>query len=465
MVFKVKFQKAVAGLLLLLFVCGIFGANMKGASGEFSASQKNIFVPRDYATIQEAINAAEENSVIYVSASVYNEHIVINKSISLIGENWETTIINGSIPEKNVVLIKANNVYVSGFTTQHGDTGIFGDSVSNCTIKGNCMKDSYNGIFLNNSRNCHVQENTVINNTWRGIFLSFSQDSIVTENVVLNNGWYGINFNASRNCIASRNIVGNHKHWDGLGLQKATNCVLSLNNVYNNFRGVWVDASDNCLIYNNNIFLNNTYRARVTPDSHNIVWDIGYPGGGNFWGDYVGLDRYSGVYQNESGSDAIGDAAYENEAHDRYPLIKPINFFDLGFWNNQAYFATTISNSTISNFTFSPEDKIVSFNVTGKENTKGFCRVGIPRDVLWASKVEDWRVLLDYVEDITVNCRIYQDEDFTYIYIPYNHTMHIIQVKGTDAIPEFSNHYLFVLLLLLTVAATVLKKRRSCTLS
>jgi len=53
------------------------------------------------------------------------------------------------------------------------------------------------------------------------------------------------------------------------------------------------------------------------------VWDDGYPSGGNYWSDYDGLDLYSGLYQNETGSDGIGDNPYiiaENN-QDRYSLM------------------------------------------------------------------------------------------------------------------------------------------------
>ncbi|MEM3011187.1 MAG: right-handed parallel beta-helix repeat-containing protein [Candidatus Bathyarchaeia archaeon] len=461
-----KFQKAVVGLLLLIFVCSAFKANMKSASGEFSVSQKDIFVPRDYPTIQEAINAAQENSGIWVSASVYNEHIVINKSISLIGENRETTIINGSNPGKNVVLVEANNVYISGFTIQHGDSGIFLNSVGNCVIRGNNVKNNTNGIFVNSSWNCYVEKNNVVNNTQRGIFFSYSENfAILQNNVTVNfkSYGYGINLNVSKNCVISRNVVKNY-YWDGLGLETSLNCEVTLNTVENiGFRGIWLDKSNNSVIYHNN-FINNHLQA-VVLNSYGISWDAGYPGGGNYWSDYVGVDAKSGPAQDQIGSDAIGDKAYTKDAYDRYPLIKPISFFNLGVWNNQEYFATTVSNSTINSFNFSPEEKMISFTVEGAENTKGFCRVGIPRDVLWVNAVEDWRVLLDYVEDITVNCRVYENEEFTYIYIPYNHTTHIIQVKGTGAIPEFSMRYFLALLMPLTAITMVLKKKRNSRFS
>ena len=49
----------------------------------------------------------------------------------------------------------------------------------------------------------------------------------------------------------------------------------------------------------------------------------GYPAGGNYWSDYNGTDVFSGRYQNETGSDGIGDAQYTVDGNnaDKYPLI------------------------------------------------------------------------------------------------------------------------------------------------
>jgi len=46
-----------------------------------------IIVPDDYPTIQEAINAANLGETIYVRAGIYYEHIVVYKTVRLIGEH------------------------------------------------------------------------------------------------------------------------------------------------------------------------------------------------------------------------------------------------------------------------------------------------------------------------------------------------------------------------------------------
>jgi hypothetical protein len=66
----------------------------------------------------------------------------------------------------------------------------------------------------------------------------------------------------------------------------------------------------------------NVVLQAANPESKNI-WDDSYPSGGNYWSDYNGPDQYGGPYQNESGSDGIGDIPYiiDGANEDRYPLM------------------------------------------------------------------------------------------------------------------------------------------------
>ena len=55
-----------------------------------------LLVPEEYPTIQSAIDSSSDGNTVLVSAGTYYENINFNgKNISVIGEDRETTIIDG----------------------------------------------------------------------------------------------------------------------------------------------------------------------------------------------------------------------------------------------------------------------------------------------------------------------------------------------------------------------------------
>jgi len=78
--------------------------------------------PDNYTTIRNAYNDANEGDTIFVfdDSSPYFEHISVGKHINLIGENSQTTIIDGE-KEDSVITVKYNakDSIISGFTIQN----------------------------------------------------------------------------------------------------------------------------------------------------------------------------------------------------------------------------------------------------------------------------------------------------------------------------------------------------------
>jgi len=218
----------------------------------------------------------------------------------------------------------------------------------------------------------------------------------------------------------------------GLYLYGSTNNTISENEVTNTYIGIALESSPNNKIYHNNL-INNTEHAHIELSGYANVWDDGYPSGGNYWSNYAGIDVCNGPNQDLSGSDGIGDTPYTIDANntDHYPLNGPINLFNAGTWNEATYYVDIISNSTVSDFYFSPnEGAFLRFNVTGMVGTIGFCRVTIPKEILW---VEDgWIVLVD---GEPVGYTLIGDANYTYPFFTYSHSTHEVRIIGTHVIP------------------------------
>jgi parallel beta-helix repeat protein len=90
-----------------------------------------ITVPDDYATIQGAIDAASDGDTINVRTGIYYEHLIVNKTLTLVGENRDNTIIDGSY-YGTVVEVTADDVSISRLKIQHGEVG--SDITGNRTV-------------------------------------------------------------------------------------------------------------------------------------------------------------------------------------------------------------------------------------------------------------------------------------------------------------------------------------------
>lgn len=133
---------------------------------------------------------------------------------------------------------------------------------------------------------------------------------------------------SSNNRIVGNDIVDNI---DGIRLNDSTNNMVYGNGVVNNIIGLFLDSSK--LAYENNAFYHNNFaenrvQIQIGTNSSRNMWDNGYSSGGNYWSDFSGMDLYNGQFQNETGSDRIGDTPYfiNAENYDKYPLIYPYGF-------------------------------------------------------------------------------------------------------------------------------------------
>jgi len=124
-----------------------------------------LFGINAFDTIMKGINSVSKNGEVFVYNGIYNEHVIINKTLDLIGENNQTTIIDGG-GTGDVVTIFQDNVIVQGFTTQAGTNGYCGIYIT-----------SYYNEILNNI----IQWNT------NGVNIERSQYNIINNNIFLNN--------------------------------------------------------------------------------------------------------------------------------------------------------------------------------------------------------------------------------------------------------------------------------------
>jgi parallel beta-helix repeat protein len=353
------------------------------------ASPDTIRVPQDYPTIQEAINQANPGDTIQVSSGTYYENIFINKTLTLIGEDKNNTILIGS----GCTVIQANltTVNISGFTIQNGT----------------------NGITLEKCNSSTIQENILVRNSI-GIWLHYSNSNTVSDNM-LSDYYCGIQLcgHSSKNTII-------------------------LNTIKDNAYGLGITGEDNFIIHNN--FINNQNQTNVI-ESHYNVWNNTYEG--NYWSNYNGTD---------ADQDGIGDTPYpiDENNQDNHPLMGMYSEFKIQ-WQQETYTLTTICNSTITNFDFGTiYENATSFNVTGPEDTAGFCRIVIPHALFDGN----YTILIDNLPPLMEKELPLSNSTHTYLYFTYTLTTRQVVI-----VPEFSTTMILALFIIVSLSATCLARK------
>jgi len=157
-----------------------------------------------------------------------------------------------------------------------------------------------------------------------------------------------------------------------------------------------------------------------------------------------------------------------------YIVEMPVNILDI-FTVNVApttYTVQILTNSTSTTYTnifghtFAPADNALRFNITSVKdrtyatNTKGFCNVTIPKNLMWVDSLSDWTVKVNDAAPLSLTPT--EDANNYYIYFTYAHTGTLaspavlrIEIKSTHAIPEFPTTIILVLFLVATLAMAI----------
>lgn len=379
-------------------------------------------------SIQAAINNATAGDTILVSAGMYNESLQINKSISLIGEDRDRTIINGQ-NNQFIVSIMAENVTIQGFTIEctlnlDPSSGIYMFPSKGSTISNDIVENSQQGITLASSNNNTISGN-IITNTQQGIAFSNSLDNSVSDNVITANSQGGILLTASSNNLFSGNIISNNYGNNGGIYMYASGGNVFSGNTFADNNPAGETISPYC--YQNIFYDNNFLEAfQVSSTSPSNIWESG--GEGNYWSSYAGHNRGDGI-----GIESYTIAPNNRDSH---PLMGKFSSSTATFVG-ETYQISVVSNSTVSGFEFEigieTGNRIILFNVAGVEGTVGFSRVAIPTGLMNTSVM-----VLVGDREIAPTWLSSQNTAFRYLYFTYSHSNQTVLVISSGTLDLYN---------------------------
>ena len=165
-----------------------------------TCSARTIVVSKDgngkYTSIQAAIDAAESGTLIEVHNGSYNENIVIDKSVDLIGNGSESTRIFGKSETRHGITILSDWVNVSGFEirlTSHVKLkGILIEANHSKITETRCVGNAY-GIYLKEAFRIIISGNECIGNSEYGAYAENSDHITFSRNRCNENKRAGIN--------------------------------------------------------------------------------------------------------------------------------------------------------------------------------------------------------------------------------------------------------------------------------
>ncbi len=246
-----------------------------------------------YETIHEGITAAIAGDTVSVLSGTYNENLVITKDLTLVGENKDTTFIDGG----------GNGHVVNAHGTSDSEIHVH---ISKLTLR-NAGGSGFDGITFSYVTTSEIADNKMSNNKGEGISLDHCNAITVRNNLITNNDAAGISLTASDQNIIENNIIQHNQK--GIQLSYFSNYSKITDNTIldNDIYGVYVFQS-----YSNNFSRNNfVTNYPNAQDSFKNSWSEN--GQGNYWGDY---NKY------DNNSDGIGDTPYAISGGniDEYPL-------------------------------------------------------------------------------------------------------------------------------------------------
>jgi nitrous oxidase accessory protein NosD len=151
------------------------------------ATAETLNVPKDYATIQEAVDAAVSGDTIKVKKGVYPEGVVITKIADLTLKGSGKPVIDGEGARIPIAVSSTVRVTISGFTLVNSpDDGVNGRDNEDLRISKVTITDcAGSGVYLEDGLRDRIEKCTIENTRFGGVELvRVNSPTLPTDGIV-----------------------------------------------------------------------------------------------------------------------------------------------------------------------------------------------------------------------------------------------------------------------------------------
>jgi F-box protein 11 len=274
----------------------------------------------DYPTIGQAIAAAQPGHLIKVRPGVYNEEIVIDRPLEIVGDGLREVIVVRS--SENVIRMATDNAIVRNLTLRQTGGEWFAVKVSQghlvleecdvsslalacvaihngamATVRRNRIHDGkQGGIYIRDRGEGIIEDNDIVGNTYAGVSIRTGGNPAVRKNRIHDNKQNGIYvWEQGEGIIEENDIIGNTL--SGIEIKTGGKPTVRQNRINDNKQsGIHVHNQGEGIIEDNDIIGNTLYgisiktagnpsvsRNRIHRNGHQAIW-IDEDGAGTFEG-------------------------------------------------------------------------------------------------------------------------------------------------------------------------------------
>ena len=355
----------LVALLILMQVAEAFPSDKPFAT----VTSRTLTVPDNFPTIAAAIANASQGDTVYVKSGVYNENLIVDKAITVRGEDPASTFVIGeggvARGAKPVFNFKSSGATLSGFTIQsqnYSNPTFYASGINiggdNCVVTGNRIVGTYYGIFCSVQSYLAISQNTILSTQKEGIRICGGTNNTISDNIIALNAQSGIALDGYEDTVIYNQLLSNNR---GLGLGApyslvfgnefsgnsesglyvaSSNSIVAANNMTNSKYGIYFTsyfaAPNNNTFYQNNI-TNNTQNVATASTINSQNWDNGAMG--NYWSDY------------NSTSNGVTYYTVYAENFDHHPLTAAFNI-NIAAHQPEMPIAPKAFNGTVSTWHF-----------------------------------------------------------------------------------------------------------------